>query len=89
MNPIEIFKIGKHTATNGQTLPFDEKMLSAAVKGYDPALHEAPVVVGHPKDNHPAFGWIDHLELKDGVVLAHPKQVDLSLIHISEPTRPY
>ena len=53
MKPIEIFKIGKHTATNGQTLPFDETMLAAAVKGYDPKLHEAPVVVGHPKDNHP------------------------------------
>ena len=84
MNPIEIFKIGKHTATNGQTLPFDEKMLSAAVKGYDPALHEAPVVVGHPKDNHPAFGWIDHLELKDGVVLAHPKQVDAEFSDLVE-----
>lgn len=85
MKPIEIFKIGKHTATNGQTLPFDETMLAAAVKGYDPTLHEAPVVVGHPKDNHPAFGWIDHLELtKDGVVLAHPKQVDADFAELVE-----
>lgn len=84
MKPIEIFKIGKHTATNGQALPFDETMLAAAVKGYDPKLHEAPVVVGHPKDNHPAFGWIDHLELKDGVVLAHPKQVDADFAELVE-----
>ena len=84
MQAIEIFRIGKHTATNGQTLPFDEAMLSAAVKGYDPSLHEAPVVVGHPKDNHPAFGWIDHLELKDGVVLAHPKQVDAEFSDLVE-----
>lgn len=84
MKPIEIFKIGKHTATNGQTLPFDETMLADAVKGYDPKLHEAPVVVGHPKDNHPAFGWIDHLELKDGVVLAHPKQVDADFAELVE-----
>lgn len=77
MQAIEIFRIGKHTATNGQTLPFDQAALSAAVSAYDPTLHEAPVVIGHPKDNHPAFGWIDHLELTgDGVVLAHPKQVD-------------
>lgn len=84
MQAIEIFKIGKHTATNGQTLPFDETMLADAVKGYDPALHEAPVVVGHPKDNHPAFGWVDHLELKDGVVLAHPKQVDAEFAELVE-----
>ena len=84
MQAIEIFRIGKHTATNSQTLPFDETMLAAAVKGYDPTLHEAPVVVGHPKDNHPAFGWIDHLELKDGVVLAHPKQVDAEFSDLVE-----
>lgn len=84
MKPIEIFKVGKHTTTNGQTLPFDETMLSAAVQGYDPALHEAPVVVGHPKDNHPAFGWIDHLELKDGTVLAHPKQIDSDFAELVE-----
>ena len=84
MKPIEIFKVGKHTTTNGQTLPFDETMLSAAVKGYDPKLHEAPVVVGHPKDNHPAFGWIDHLELKDGTVLAHPKQIDSDFAELVE-----
>ena len=77
MQPIEIFKVGTHTAMNGVKMPFTKDLLSAAVSGYDAKTHEAPVVVGHPKDNHPAFGWIDHLELtNDGVVLAHPKQVD-------------
>lgn len=77
MQAIEIFKVGTHTAMSGQTLGFDRNMLAAAVAAYDPNTHEAPIVVGHPKDNHPAFGWIDHLELTDdGVLLAHPKQVD-------------
>lgn len=77
MQPIEIFKVGTHTAMSGQTIPFDREQLAAAVAAYKPDLHEAPIVVGHPKDNHPAFGWIDHMELTDdGVVLAHPKQVD-------------
>jgi len=85
MQAIEIFRSGKHTATNGQTLPFDKKALAAAVAAYDPKLHEAPVVIGHPKDNHPAFGWIDHLELTDdGVVLAHPKQVDAEFADLVE-----
>lgn len=85
MQAIEIFRAGKHTATNGQTLPFDKAALAAAVAAYDPKLHEAPVVIGHPKDNHPAFGWIDHLELtKDGVVLAHPKQVDAEFSDLVE-----
>ena len=77
MQPIEIFSIGNHTAMNGVSLPFDRNLLSAACDAYKPAVHEAPIVIGHPKDNHPAFGWIDHLELTDnGVVLAHPKQVN-------------
>lgn len=88
MGPIEIFKIGTHTAMGGQTIQFDQNLLSAAVAGYDPALHEAPVVVGHPKDNHPAFGWIDHLEMTaDGVVLAHPKQVDAQFAELVEQGR--
>lgn len=88
MKPIEIFKIGTHTATNGQTLPFDKTMLADAVSAYKPDLHEAPIVVGHPKDNHPAFGWIDHLELTDdGVVLAHPKDVDADFAELVEAKR--
>lgn len=77
MQPIEIFRIGTHTAMSGQTLEFSRDLLSDAVSAYQADLHEAPIVIGHPKDNHPAFGWIDHLELTDdGIVLAHPKQVD-------------
>ena len=88
MQPIEIFKVGTHTAMNGQTLPFDRNALVAAVAAYKPDLHEAPIVVGHPKDNHPAFGWIDHLELTDdGVVLAHPKEVDADFAELVKAGR--
>lgn len=83
MQPIEIFKVGTHTAMDGTKMPFTKDLLSAAVSGYDAKTHEAPVVVGHPKDNHPAFGWIDHLELTDdGVVLAHPKQIDANFAEL-------
>jgi hypothetical protein len=88
MQPIEIFKIGTHTAMAGQTLDFSRDSLAAAVAAYAPATHEAPIVVGHPKDNHPAFGWIDHLELTaDGVVLAHPKQVDAEFAELVKEGR--
>ena len=88
MQAFEIFRVGTHTAVGGQTLPFDHTALAAAVAAYDPNTHEAPVVVGHPKDNHPAFGWIDHLELTDdGVVMAHPKQVDADFAELVEQGR--
>lgn len=76
MKAFEIFRKGKQTASDGTTLEFGEDLLAAAVAAYDPALHEAPIVVGHPKDNHPAFGWIKSLSYADGVLTAEPDQVD-------------
>lgn len=72
MQAFEIFFPGKHTAANGVSLEFGEDLLKQSVAAYDPALHEAPIVVGHPKDNHPAFGWIKGLEFKEGKVYAIP-----------------
>lgn len=76
MKPFELFKAGKHTASGGATLSFTEQDLQAAVAAYDPAVHEAPIVVGHPKDNAPAYGWIKALSFADGSITAEPAQVD-------------
>lgn len=76
MKTFEIFKPGTHTASSGTTLQFTEDDLRAAVQAYDPALHEAPIVVGHPRDNAPAYGWVKSLAYADGAINAEPIQVD-------------
>lgn len=76
MRPFEIFKPGTHTSASGHTLDFSDEVLARSVRAYDPAIHEAPIVVGHPKDNGPAYGWIEKLDYVDGVMVAHPKDVD-------------
>lgn len=77
MKPFQIFKPGKHTASSGAVIEFTEDMLRAAVAAYDPALHEAPIVVGHPKDNGPAYGWVKSLSFDDsGAVVVEAQQVD-------------
>jgi hypothetical protein len=76
MKRIHIFKAGKHTSAAGTTLEFGEDVVREAAEAYDPALHEAPIVVGHPKDNGPAFGWISALEYSDGQLDALPHQVN-------------
>lgn len=76
MKPFEIFKSGKQTSSAGKTIDFGEDQLRAAVEAYDPQLHEAPIVVGHPKENGPAYGWIKSLAFSDGTVMAEPIQVD-------------
>lgn len=76
MKPFELFKVGKHTSASGSTLSFGESDLQAAVAAYDPAVHEAPIVVGHPRDNAPAYGWVKSLSFAEGTVTAEPIQVD-------------
>lgn len=75
--PIEIFKPGKHTAMSGAVLEFSESDLQAMVAAYDPAVYDAPICVGHPKLNAPAYGWVGGLSFAEGgVVLADPRDID-------------
>lgn len=77
MNRIKIFKAGTHTSMQGVSQEYTKDMLAACVSAYKPDVHEAPLVLGHPKHNDPAMGWVDHLELDaDGALWAYPKQVD-------------
>lgn len=75
---IQIFKPGKHTALSGDVLGFSESDLKATVAAYDPAKHEAPIVVGHPKHDLPAYGWVRKLAFAEGGIDAEPIQVDAS-----------
>jgi len=74
-NPIQIFRPGRHTAMSGAVLAFSESDLQASAAAYDPAKHEAPLVVGHPKHDAPAYGWVKALSASDGLQ-AEPHQVD-------------
>lgn len=61
---VEIFKAGTHTDSSGNTRTWTEQDLDLIAQKYQEQLkegHQAPVVIGHPKDNHPAFGWIEEI----------------------------
>jgi hypothetical protein len=74
--PIQIFKAGKHAAMSGEVLSFSESDLEASVRAYDPKLHEAPLVIGHPKHDAPAYGWVQALSATGDFMEAVPHQVD-------------
>lgn len=74
--PIQIFKPGKHVAMSGAALSFSESDLAATAAAYDPAMHEAPLVVGHPKHDDPAYGWVGKLAFADGALDVEPVQVN-------------
>jgi hypothetical protein len=60
-NWFEVFRTGKHIAADGSERSYTEADLDKIVASYNPAKHEAPLVVGHPKDNAPAYGWVASL----------------------------
>lgn len=74
--PIQIFRPGTHTAMSGAVLGFSETDLAASAAAYDPAKHEAPLVVGHPTHDGPAYGWVKSLGFAEGGLEAQPDQVD-------------
>lgn len=76
MQRIHVFRAGSHTPMAGATLSFAEADLAATARAYDPAKHEAPIVVGHPKLDAPAYGWVGGLTAEGGDLFATPKQVE-------------
>ena len=75
MKQIEIFRAGQHTDIHGVQRDFTDADLAEIVASYDPALHEAPLVVGHPQTDAPAWGWVKSLQAVAGRLVAIPDQV--------------
>lgn len=76
MKPFEIFKTGTHTSNKGTTLSFSDADLADIAQSYDAANHQAPIVVGHPKQDAPAYGWVKSLAVRDGRLVAEPEHID-------------
>lgn len=59
---IHILRPGTYTDVKGTTVSFAAADLAATAAAYDPAVHEAPLVVGHPSLTAPAYGWTKTVE---------------------------
>jgi hypothetical protein len=75
---IEIFRGGRQVDSNGREHDGDA-LIERAVQTFDSTHHEPPLVIGHPADNSPAFGWVESLKTaaRDGasILLAKCRQV--------------
>lgn len=74
--PLEIFRAGTFTAMDGTKHTFTDQMLRDMVDGYKADLAQAPLVVGHPTLDAPAYGWVKGLALHNGIVTAEPEHVE-------------
>lgn len=74
---IEIFRAGQHIDDAGVAHHFSESDLAGMAASYNPALREAPLTVGHPKNNLPAYGWVRAVgRSAAGALTITPHQVD-------------
>ena len=72
----EIFRAGTRTDNNGRTITITPEQVAAIASHYSPNKHEAPIVVGHPSTNAPAYGWVGSLKAENGTLFADFAQVD-------------
>ena len=75
MNRIEIFRPGKFKAMNGTEVSFSAEMLKDIAESYDPKVYQAPLVIGHPKVEDPAYGWVKNLCFSGERLSAEPEAV--------------
>ena len=74
---IEIFRPGRHIDDQGVAHNFSDADVDGMAASYNPALREAPLTVGHPKDNLPAYGWVKAVSRNaDGVLAITPHNVE-------------
>ncbi|MDP1696492.1 MAG: hypothetical protein Q8L45_01685 [Xanthomonadaceae bacterium] len=75
-NAIEIFRAGRHIDMSGREVEITAADVADIAAGYNPSLSEAPLVVGHPQHNHPAYGWVRGLRAEGALLVADADQVD-------------
>lgn len=59
---VEVFRAGTFTTNAGRKITFTADQVAAIARNYDAATAPAPVVIGHPGDDAPAFGWATAFE---------------------------
>lgn len=72
---INILKPGTFTSVEGKTVSFTARDLAQIAASYDAARDPAPIVIGHPRTNDPAYGWVGSLAVRDDVLIATPSQI--------------
>lgn len=76
----EVFKTGTHTDAAGNTREWTEGDLDEIVTKYNQQVadkkHDAPVVIGHPVNNSPAYAWVESLKRIGSTLLAKFRDVD-------------
>ena len=72
---IAIARTGAFTDSRGAVHTFTTGDLDALAENYTRQTEAAPLVFGHPQDNHPAYGWVKRLYRSGSKLFAQLAQV--------------
>lgn len=72
---LELFRVTDKTARNGKRYKIGAEELRQSAAAYDPKLKAAPLVIGHPKDDSPAFGWLKRVDAVADLLTGEPTSV--------------
>jgi hypothetical protein len=84
---IEIFRTGRHTAMNGTTIDFTAADLAGMASSYDRSVFDAPIVVGHPKQDGPAYAWCEGVRVDGDKLLADVTDIDPAFAELVKAKR--
>ena len=63
---LEIFYVGRHTDSSGNTRDWTHDDVQRIADHYNAQSdHEAPAVIGHPKEDKPAYGYAERLRFDE------------------------
>lgn len=79
---IHVFRAGGYIDMSGTPVTLTERDVAACAAAYDPGLSEAPIVVGHPATNAPAYGWVQSLAANGGDLTAKAGQVNVDFAEL-------
>ncbi|QHL90691.1 hypothetical protein GVO57_07400 [Sphingomonas changnyeongensis] len=73
---IVIMRPGTFTSVEGQAVSFTAEDLAGVAAAYDPAADPAPLVVGHPQLDAPAYGWAKALRMDGDRLVADAERIE-------------
>jgi hypothetical protein len=67
---LPVFRAGRHRAMEGREVSFGAGELADIAASYDASAHAAPLVIGHPRLDAPAYGWVGALSVEGDRLIA-------------------
>lgn len=72
---LAVFRTGNHTDMHGFTRQWTSQDLGSIVANYATKEHEAPLVIGHPRLDDPAYGWCKDVRVNGSLLEVQVHQV--------------